>query len=128
MIRLRPHHGMCLAFFIGRGYSDDFAKNMQHMLDVLINGAGIRLAAKCDEICEKCPNKRGNICEAEEKVSFYDRQVLSLCGLSEGDELSFKAFAALVQEKVIAPGKRAQICSGCRWNNICSSTKSRWDV
>ena len=35
MIRLRPHHGMCLAYFEGKGYSDDFTENMQHMLELL---------------------------------------------------------------------------------------------
>ena len=28
MICLRPHHGMCLAYFEGKGYSDGFTVNM----------------------------------------------------------------------------------------------------
>lgn len=27
-ICLRPHHGMCLAYFEGRGYSREFAEHM----------------------------------------------------------------------------------------------------
>ena len=41
MIRLRPHHGMCLAYFEGKGYSDGFTGNMQHMLELLEKGAEI---------------------------------------------------------------------------------------
>lgn len=33
MICLRPHHGMCLAYFEGKGYSDGFTVNMQKMLE-----------------------------------------------------------------------------------------------
>ena len=30
---IRPHHGMCLAFFIGNGYSTGFTAHMQEMLE-----------------------------------------------------------------------------------------------
>ena len=33
-IPLRPHHGMCLAYFKGEGYSDGFSAHMQEMLDI----------------------------------------------------------------------------------------------
>ena len=31
-ICLRPHHGMCLAYFEGRGYSREFAEHMGKIL------------------------------------------------------------------------------------------------
>ena len=56
MIRLRPHHGMCLAYFEGKGYSDDFTVNMQNMLDLFEKGTDVELVAAGDEICKVCPN------------------------------------------------------------------------
>ncbi len=31
---LRPHHGMCLAYFEGKGYSEGFSAHMQEMLEL----------------------------------------------------------------------------------------------
>lgn len=28
-VALRPHHGMCLAYFVGKGYSDGFTIHME---------------------------------------------------------------------------------------------------
>ena len=34
-IPVRPHHGMCLAYFIGKGYSEGFSAHMEKMLHIL---------------------------------------------------------------------------------------------
>ena len=62
MIRLRPHHGMCLAYFEGKGYSDDFTENMQHMLELLEKGAEVEMTVSGDEICKACPNLKSGVC------------------------------------------------------------------
>ncbi len=49
MICLRPHHGMCLAYFEGKGYSDGFTVNMQKMLEFFEKGADIELTVSGDE-------------------------------------------------------------------------------
>ncbi len=48
MICLRPHHGMCLAYFEGKGYSDGFTVNMQKMLEFFEKGADIELTVSGD--------------------------------------------------------------------------------
>ena len=53
MICLRPHHGMCLAYFEGKGYSDGFTVNMQKMLEFFEKGADIELTVSGDEICKE---------------------------------------------------------------------------
>lgn len=37
---LRPHHGMCLAYFEGKGYSEGFTAHMQSMLERLLAADG----------------------------------------------------------------------------------------
>lgn len=49
MICLRPHHGMCLAYFEGKGYSDGFTVNMQKMLEFFEKGADIELTVSESE-------------------------------------------------------------------------------
>ena len=62
MICLRPHHGMCLAYFEGKGYSDGFTVNMQKMLEFFEKGADIELTVSGDEICKECPNLKEGSC------------------------------------------------------------------
>ena len=119
---------MCLAFFIGEGYCTSFTVNMKNMLDVLTAGAQVRLHIGADEICRGCPNRTGHVCTAEEKIKRYDAAVLAACGLKDGDVLPFEEFARKVEENIIAAGNRSAICGNCRWDYICSSTKSRWDI
>ena len=80
-IPLRPHHGMCLAYFKGEGYSDGFSAHMQEMLDIFQKGAKIQLHADTDEICSACPNNEKGCCSSFSLVEAYDNAVLELCGL-----------------------------------------------
>ena len=72
IIPLRPHHGMCLAYFKGEGYSNGFTAHMAEMLKLFLSGKKIRLHVDTDEICSACPNNRGGHCEAGDKVAEYD--------------------------------------------------------
>ena len=42
-VLLRPHHGMCLAYFKGEGYSDGFSAHMKEVLDELQKGMDVQL-------------------------------------------------------------------------------------
>ena len=86
-IPVRPHHGMCLAYFIGKGYSEGFSAHMEKMLHILEQDVSIQLVVSLDEICSACPNhqfltdeenpgEKKEICEAQEKVFRYDHGVL----------------------------------------------------
>lgn len=118
-VMLRPHHGMCLAYFKGYGYSDEFSEHMRKVQDYLKTDAIVRLAVETDIICSKCPNNINGACEKPELVASYDSEVLRRCGLSEGEELQFTEFFALVQEKILGQGLRGEICGDCQWNEIC---------
>lgn len=125
-IPLRPHHGMCLAYFEGKGYSGEFTQNMGKMLELLQENPPVRLTVHTDRICRKCPNNREGICSSEEKVDHYDNAVLEYCGLKEGKELDFRSFTELVQTRIIEKNLRKSICGGCQWDDICSRRKSLW--
>ena len=61
-VLLRPHHGMCLAYFKGEGYSDGFSAHMKDVLDELQKGMNVRLHVGIEEICSACPNNREGRC------------------------------------------------------------------
>ncbi len=123
---LRPHHGMCLAYFEGKGYSGDFTRNMGEKLEVLLTNPRIHLQIQGDAICVSCPNRTGVACQTEDKVRGYDQRVLQLCGLQENAELSFWEFAGLVEKQILRKKKREWICGDCEWNDLCSTKQSRW--
>lgn len=123
---LRPHHGMCMAYFIGCGYSDAFSAHMSRLLASLEPESLVRLVVGTDAVCAACPNNLGGVCEKPAQVAGYDRAVLDRCGLPEGAVLPFAAFTSLVQARVLGLGLRERICGGCQWAEICNSHPSRW--
>lgn len=125
-VRLRPHHGLCMAYFAGEGYSPSFSRHMGEVLEALLAGGTVRLCCAVDEVCSACPENRDGLCRKPDQTARYDRAVLRLCGLREGMTLPFAAFTALVQARIIAPGLRESVCGGCRWDGLCRSVPSRW--
>mgnify|MGYP002748248055 CR=1 FL=1 len=123
MICLRPHHGMCLAYFEGKGYSDGFTVNMQKMLEFFEKGADIELTVSGDEICKECPNLKEGSCVSAGLVEAYDRKVLEACGLSEKVQMRFQEFVENVQKNV----RRRLLCNYLAINESLSCDNSEKD-
>ena len=49
-VKLRAHHGMCLAYFVGEGYSQGFAAHMAQVLASLTPETPVQLAAETDAV------------------------------------------------------------------------------
>lgn len=125
---LRPHHGLCMAFFRGQGYSSGFTASLASRLEELDGtDRSIILTVGTDAVCAPCPHNGGGICDAAEKVAAYDRAVLDRCGLEAGTVCAFSTFTRLVQDRIIGPGRRREICGSCQWDRLCAATSSRWD-
>lgn len=118
----RPHHGLCLRFFRGEGYSGDFVKNMAAMKAVMGTNPVIRLTVGADEICRACPNNLAGRCASWEKADRYDREVLRRCGLSEGAVLPYRELDSLILRDILIAGVREEVCGDCQWSGIC-----RWE-
>ena len=116
-----------MAYFVGYGYSDGFSAHMAKLLEELTADSPVRLTVGTDAVCGPCPNNAGGLCDKPELVAGYDRAVLRLCGLEEGQSISFGDFTSRVQEKILAPGLRPDICGNCQRNDICTSHPSRWE-
>lgn len=120
-LKIRPHHGLCTAFFRGEGYSGEFTENMGKVIAFLSeNDPCIVITEGADAICEGCPNLAGGACSGE-KSARYDKAVLEMCGFSCGTEISWKAFSDSVRENIILQGKLPQVCADCQWFYICEN-------
>ncbi len=117
--RIRAHHGMCLAFFKGRGYSGEFVEHMDIIKRALEKNPKVCIVAETDKICGHCPNNSFGICTNGDKVAGYDWKTLELCGLEAGTEMDWKEFEGLVKENILDAGKRKSVCGDCQWDSLC---------
>ncbi len=122
---LRPHHGLCTAYFVGEGYSGGFKQHMGDVLSILSPDDPVQLIVGVDEICSACPHNKNGVCESP-TVAGHDNAVLAACGLHDGQKMTFGEFTGLVQQKIIGSGQRKAICGDCQWGAICDATPSRW--
>ncbi len=121
---LRAHHGLCLFFFKGIGYSDGFVGNMTKMKGVLENNPLVCITNQVDMICCSCPNNESGKCLSEQKVCGYDRQILQRCGLKPDVVMPYFEFQKLIHDNILAPGKREEVCADCEWTSLCITYNS----
>lgn len=119
---LRPHHGLCLHFFQGEGYSEEFIQNMQNIVDTLATNPTIHLITANDDVCRTCPNRVNETeCACDKKVLHYDKRVVELCNLTLNSTLSWNDFSIKVYNNILSPNLRETVCGDCEWNHLCHS-------
>ena len=98
MIKIRPHHLLCMRAYIGNGYSEEFKIEMEKVIkelkvyneflksDNLNNDIKkVNIVFNTDSLCEKCPNKLcENKCASQEKVSLIDEKMIKYFSIKEG--------------------------------------------
>lgn len=120
MISLRPHHGMCIANFIGNGYSEEFVENMKQVIAQLEAAPDqvIELVSTEDVLCRSCPFHQDG-CVSMEKVSCLDRDVLAACGILAGSRISWRDYRGMVNKRIVEAGRFGEICGQCEWFSLC---------
>ena len=88
MIKLRPHHILCIAHYEGNSYSEAFNLKMQEIIKRLETGEGFTLVFEADDLCSSCPNLTNGICKTENKVQRYDTMTAELLHIGEGQYLT----------------------------------------
>lgn len=116
MLNIRPHHLFCMKAFIGKGYSEKFIYNMDNVILNLNNNKKqyIKIEAKLDNICSKCPNNINNkFCITDKEVIEMDKKIMSFFKIKEGvymyeqiENLIYNNISEEIVEKV---------CKNCSW-------------
>jgi len=123
--KLRPHHGLCLLFFEGKGYSAKFTENMSCVKTALHDGVSIELVMHSDDICACCPNRFGDKCKSSTKVSAYDARVTEACDLTPNMVFSYTKLEEAIINNVLKKDLLPSVCGDCEWFSICEAALNK---
>lgn len=124
MIKLRPHHSLCMQFFIGNGYSPMFTENMYATL-ALPRDTKIEITYGLDHLCQACPNHPGEICTSEIHVAEIDKKVSLANHFHARQRLTMDEFFKASKNNIILKGKLHDVCGNCNFMNICEIEAKR---
>ena len=124
-IKIRAHHLLCMQGFQGYGYSQDFAANMQKVIETINSSPNseIVIVAECDVICSHCPHIMDGICRkgsgSAKRIRDMDLKVLEKLGLREGTKVKGKDILDLVNTRLGNVSDVNGICGKCEWVDRC---------
>jgi len=67
-IKIRAHHLLCLQGFQGKGYDEDYIKNMASLVSLIQQDSKsilLELTDKTDDFCASCPHSLGELCNKD---------------------------------------------------------------
>jgi hypothetical protein len=114
---LRGHHLICLNFFRGEGYSEEFIENLY----AVIKKENIEIVTGADDVCRKCPYLKEGKCRSsdytDEKIHVQDREALRLLGFKPGMIADWKMIASKLPE--IIEEWKSEFCFACGYRKVC---------
>jgi hypothetical protein len=116
VVRLRPHHLLCLVAFQGEGYSPGFIERTRALQRALVTGGTvIELVRGPDDLCDGCPElKEECISDAPDSgVERLDRAASALLGVPSGRHRAEDLLRAL--NDAFTPERGYGVCAGCSW-------------
>lgn len=116
MIKLRPHHILCIQNYKGRGYSLEFTQNMDKIVERLKHNSKeeIEMIFSTDDVCSNCPNKQGeDLCISNYKIKLIDNKVIEYLDLKEA--VYEYDYLVKLLKKTINKNSFRDICGECEW-------------
>jgi hypothetical protein len=114
---LRGHHLICLNFFRGEGYSEEFIENLY----AVIKKEKIEIVTGADEVCRKCPYLKEGKCRnsdyTDEKIHIQDQEALRLLGFESGMIDDWKMIASKLP--TIIEEWKDEFCLACGYRKVC---------
>ena len=124
-VRLWGHHGICLHFLKGEGYSPELVTQLAHILKKAEAGIDIELLSGADDVCHVCPYLQGEECRytryADPEIRVMDKTALDLLKLTPGEITRWPA----LREKIslIFHQWSQAFCRECDWKTACEKNE-----
>ena len=114
-MEIRGHHLLCMRYFKGKGYNDEFVHNF---FDVKEKIGEVKVTTRPGMICSACPHNKG-VCtkepDAEIKMKEHDKRVLNFFGFKVGDVVDFNSTLS----KPVSKQDIKSLCVDCQWMEHC---------
>lgn len=120
MLTLRGHHLVCLHFFSGEGYDEDFIGNLKDVLQ-RVEDEGIEVCDGADDVCKRCPYLKDDKCQynenEDEDIREMDETALRLLEIGRGAIVRWQDMRGRIPE--VFSQWFANYCYDCDWNEVC---------
>lgn len=115
MIKLRPHHLLCTQAYVGKGYNEEFVRNMDEKVNLLRKDSKqeIMIIKDLDSLCSHCPENKGVLCSSQNKVNTMDEKVIKYFNLDEKTYFYNDVVSRIKSE--ITDEIFDDICQNCEW-------------
>ena len=131
VLRLRPHHLLCLQTFTGRGYSEEFVRHMTLVKRQLTRDprTAIELVSGVDDLCAHCPNNVDGQCTSDNPALFdskvsrklYSSGLISPDAVSKDHPGKQPVLTGIPDALEISSSVLEECCPGCEWIELCLS-------
>ncbi|VVB88178.1 Uncharacterised protein [uncultured archaeon] len=115
--KLRGHHLICLNFFRGEGYSEDFISNIRSVIGKDL----VEIVEGPDEVCARCSYLKENKCSSneytDEKILLQDKEALRLLRFKSGEIVDWKIISDKLPE--IIEEWKVEFCLDCGYMKVC---------
>lgn len=124
-IKIRAHHLLCIPRFYHGGYDEKFAENMKKICMEIRKSPSVKIkiiAAKADDLCNKCPYWDKNKCVQSLKIGKWvveqDKKVLDYLRLKGNSVYVAKDIFNLSMEKINSKTIKS-VCKDCIFLENC---------
>jgi hypothetical protein len=125
VIRLRPHHLLCILTYAGKGYSPAFVTNYDVIAARIGAGETVSIVFAPDDICAPLLGEADTHClnvSVTERDRLAARDVAALLGNSvqEGSILTLDVARLKRMREAFATHAIRNACPGCEWQDLCT--------
>lgn len=121
-VRLRGHHLICLRFFAGEGYSEEYRANLRDVVGRAANGEPVLLVRGADDVCAACEHMAPGRCpfeaDAHGEIARLDRLAERLLQVTPGQTLDYGELGDGLRP-VLSTWRR-DACERCEWLPVCT--------
>ncbi|WP_263411080.1 DUF1284 domain-containing protein [Terriglobus tenax] len=131
MIRLRPHHLLCMLTYKGEGYSQEFVKNFDRLTRQLAaTGEPVEVVSGPDDVCApllesgECHCFSPSVVERDQKAA---EELSALLGevVAPGATLRLTPARLAMMKTAFRNGDIRSACVECPWKDLCDGIAAR---
>jgi uncharacterized protein len=130
VIRLRPHHLLCMLTFVGKGYSPRFVENYHAIAKRLSAGETIEIVEGPDDLCQPLTHAADAHC-FRESVNGRDAQAAKAVAellhhpITPGTVIIPDGSLLARLRLAFSKGTVRTACKGCEWSSLCDGVALR---